>query len=610
MVNISTAQQLYDLMISTSSGDMSQSYTLTSDINMTGFNCESIGKYATPFTGNFNGGNYNIIIAQTNLAKYFGFFGYCNGAVSNCVVMYGDNFTINPNEDYAGGFIGKMSSGSVSNCSVMFGDNATIKINTLAMHSGIGENIGHVGGFIGYCYINTTVENIIFNTNFSNCNIAFGSNANISSFPDEYGGNCGGFIGHYKAIGPNDNSISINYYNCNIIFKDFAKLNSGANSTGGFMGMMESKKPNGIDNSHKCGIKNCTATFGDSAIIDGFYNGGFAGGMYGSTVLNCSCIFGSSTTIGSDENAGFSGGFLGASLGGRITNCNTIFGPSYKFLAGLNSGGDKFGKFYAGTSTMVLTNCHNLAYGSKDAGSGLTLDGPGSATSYTNQTNVLNSYNADSYIQWFAYKIRFDQNISTNGSVETDPDAIKTLDTQYLKDMLNLSPDVPNFIKNYTIKASNIATTYADIKNILSIQSDSLPDDTPITYLEQASSYTLDNNKNYYIPASSTTLTIDGNTYTVSSNVSTGTITITFNGVNYSIRTNNSEVINGVKFSNHGTGSIVLGVEESAKNSTTSNGLEFWWWILIVLGIILVVFLLYYFIRYYFYNKNVVVITV
>jgi hypothetical protein len=604
MVNISTAAELYELMTSSSTGDMSQTYTVTSNIDMTGFASESIGKYATPFTGNFNGGNFTITISNTNLANYFGFFGYFSGSgsISNCNIVYGNNFTINPNEDWVGGFIGSMSgSSTISNCNVMFGDGATITITNPAIHDS--DNYGSVGGFIGI-YTGTISENDNLVTHFSNCNIAFGNNATISNpiVDTNSNGTVGGFIGTFSPTVPDTINNWMCFSNCNAVFKDNARFSSvnpqQTAGVGGFVGYYVSFTNDENPSANTGGMKNCTVSIGDNAnFTSPFCIGGFVG-VSGTRIINSSCIYGKNARFYIDTTLAGIGGFMGGELGSICINCNAIFGPSYNFSVDDPYPGDNvIQQFCGGDNAPETTNCFTLAYGS--SANSFTINGPGSAPGYANQTAVLNSYNSDSYIEWLGYKIRFDFDIAGNGSIETDPNAIKALDALYLKAMLNLSPNVPNFIKNYTIKTSNISTTYADIKNILSIQGDAISDDTPITYLEQASSYTLDNNKNYYIPVSAATLTIDGSTFTVSSNVFTGTITINFKGKNYPIRVNNIALINGIKFSNHGSGSIVLGVEE-----TTSDGLSFWWWILIVLGIILVVFLVYYFIKYYYKKSN------
>lgn len=86
---ITTPQELYDLMTSTDPVEMDYTYTLMNDIDMSGFDCESIGKIGSAFTGTFNGNGKTITISQVLSNRYSGLFYNTNGAtIENLTLKY------------------------------------------------------------------------------------------------------------------------------------------------------------------------------------------------------------------------------------------------------------------------------------------------------------------------------------------------------------------------------------------------------------------------------------------------------------------------------------------------------------------------------------------
>jgi hypothetical protein len=199
--NIYTADDLYALMQSTATEDMNRSYTLMNDINMSGYESESIGKLSTPFLGSFNGNGKNITINETLANNYFGlFWGIIKTSVTvtvieNLNVIYinnGFNITINPfpgNPIFIGGLIGIAQFVTVQNCNVIYTQNTTLSFD----NTGSAENVDLlIGGVFG------RVEN----SNIINCNLIAKDNLainyiyanNSTNTPSAVGGGFSGSI--------------------------------------------------------------------------------------------------------------------------------------------------------------------------------------------------------------------------------------------------------------------------------------------------------------------------------------------------------------------------------------------------------------------------------
>lgn len=278
MVNISSADDLYKLM----NGELSLSgnYTVTANIDITGYTSKSIGG---TFTGTFDGGDYNIIIGDI-VSNYIGFFSTISGTVSNCNIIY--NRSTNITGSIVGGFVAFNRPGNISNCNVIFASNINI------------TGSSNAGGFVGQN------NNGTISTGISNCNVIFLSTVNITGL--DSASNVGGFIGRNGTL--NNNIIS----NCNAIFNDDTNIN-GILNTGGFAGYQ------GVNDI----ILNCNVIFGDNVVINANTR---AGGFIGlnsttggtSNISNCNAVFGTNYKI----NATNAGAFAGAL--GNVTAIYTL----------------------------------------------------------------------------------------------------------------------------------------------------------------------------------------------------------------------------------------------------------------------------------------------
>ncbi len=229
---ISTAQELHDLMLATDPLELAGNYTLENDIIMDEtFECQSIGKAFLVFNGTFDGQGNNVYIKTIVFTDYTGFFGIISGAtISNCNIIFGDNLSLNSpsSNGSVGGLVGYIVSDStVSNCNVIFGNNTTFE--TTQDQTKIGGLIGwQIGGIINNCNVifgNQTTFNNQGSTNnyvggligyaqsggsITRCNVIFGNDTELIVFG--FNGVVGGLIG---------TRTSTPVTNCTGVFKDY-----------------------------------------------------------------------------------------------------------------------------------------------------------------------------------------------------------------------------------------------------------------------------------------------------------------------------------------------------------------------------------------------------
>lgn len=270
-ISIQTPQNLYDLMSSNDPDDLSKSYIVTNDIDMTGFASASRSiAFGPPFTGNFDGGNHTITIGRIVDYPYNGFFGKVSGGtIQNINLVYSEAFTISLSYAYVrfGGLVAFASdNANINNCSVTFASD----INITA--AGVGGLIGEAqGGIVNNCSVlmndnivltgNTTVGGLIgFNndSNVSNCNGVFGNNITIQG-----SGSSGGLVGKSSTSG---------YLNtCNALFGTNCLIQGDGNSAG----IVGEQIYMGIGPSSL--INNCSVTFKDYSIKGNIFGAIFTG---------------------------------------------------------------------------------------------------------------------------------------------------------------------------------------------------------------------------------------------------------------------------------------------------------------------------------------------
>lgn len=260
--NISTPEELLDLMTSTNITVMGGSYTLLNDINMSGYLSQSIGKNGTPFTGSFNGQGYTISIGESISSGFGGLFGHkilTTSSISNINLIYlknPDNYNIQATLTgidivglYTGGMIARNEGGVVNNCKVVYMGNPQM--------SGLRNG--------GFCNNNGGIV--------SNCTAIFESDVNMS------GDRCGGFASNNFNTGPD----TCNMNDCSALFKKNLIIAGNeavgiAAGVGGFCGTNSNAQ-----------INNCSLTIIGNATFTGYSIGGFLNqGQLVSQINNCS----------------------------------------------------------------------------------------------------------------------------------------------------------------------------------------------------------------------------------------------------------------------------------------------------------------------------------
>jgi hypothetical protein len=148
---INSPATLHALMTTTDAADLAQSYTQTADIDMLDLTSQSIGS-DNEFTGNYDGGYYNITIRNV-VPTYTGLFDTISGngtsiLIQNVNVIYNNPISIT-NVILWGGISSLLQHGTITNCSVT--TNAAISITLLPDNA--------CGIFCGEILINSTITN-------------------------------------------------------------------------------------------------------------------------------------------------------------------------------------------------------------------------------------------------------------------------------------------------------------------------------------------------------------------------------------------------------------------------------------------------------------------
>ncbi len=273
---IKTADELQAMQ-----NDLDGKYILMNDINLAGYDWDSIGTDSNSrnsFTGEFNGNGYkikNLTINKPN-ENYQGFFGYTYGAIISNIGL--ENINITGSRD-VGGLSGGGYTTSFINCYVT---NGTI----------IGSK-GETGGIIGD----------LQGGNIQNCY----STANIVG-----GGETGGIIGiaEYLDI--------INSYSTGNITND-------GDYAGGLAGEVD-----------QCTVDNCYATGNVNSTETDYLIGGLIGEVWYGTILNS---YATGNVNGGTEVGGLAGEFAGSSTMQNCYSTGSVIGDEHVGgLLGLSQG--------------------------------------------------------------------------------------------------------------------------------------------------------------------------------------------------------------------------------------------------------------------------------
>jgi hypothetical protein len=319
-ININNEADLFSLMSSSNVGPggawpLSGDYVLTTNLNMSSYNCQSIGwtqsLLGNGFTGSFDGQNYTVTITNTDTTVgYSGFFCEVTSSsfIKNLTVNFlkpgGDIFTGNTGQ--VGGLVADCDASIIDNCHIEFGDNYSFGTVSVPINAASAGFIGSMNTPVTNCSlvcgnnfkiyaINRSAFFIATsNNNVQNCNITIGTDSLLSALQ----------TGALFASSANTNQCS---------------LTIGNNCTINALGNAAVIAPESTAT-----VENCKVTFlGDCSITGGGQGVGTVGGyIFSSNINNCIVLFGENTYI----NGGTvpTGGVFGF-LGPTATNCFAIY---------------------------------------------------------------------------------------------------------------------------------------------------------------------------------------------------------------------------------------------------------------------------------------------
>ncbi len=334
---ITTADDLYCLMITANPADLAQSYTLNPSnaiFDMTPYACESIGKLGIPFTGDFNGNNCTIKIGNVDPTRFYGLFGFCQGTPSNNVIIQNVNVEyINPitlniisaNPIYYGGICGFIGEGQINNCNVIYNQNLSVT----------GSISSAANGFMG------TLAGYVYKTFGTTNSVLCSQNVTFQLTTNPITGNngrsfMGGLIGLIESIQGTvrakiDTSILTINGNLSITGIANSVIAAGRVHIGGICGGL----------TRWSNINNCNANiYGTTDILGSAGNSGiaFIGGMIGLAFLtdnsdqqytniniNITYYNPVTITVGTAINACYTSGLIAYAQAARVISCTATF---------------------------------------------------------------------------------------------------------------------------------------------------------------------------------------------------------------------------------------------------------------------------------------------
>lgn len=517
---ISDATSMFALMQTSDTTDLSQSYTITQDIDMGALICTSIGiSNSNGFTGSLSGilqssGKYPTITIRNIASTYSGFFDYINSSntIQNINISY--NFSSNttltaPND--IGGFASDIGNGSnlpdINNCTVKFiSNNCSINSLSSSFTSNCGGFIGSLqSGIISNCSVisndNFSISGINLGFFAGNIALAPSISISISSCTIIVGNNCS-LIGQNlgtNAIGGICGLVQNNINNCKIFVKDncnFSVTNTSS-TAGGLFGYITSFISDAVN------VNYCYGIYGNNTSINTSNPTANVGGLCGqvdnkANLQNSLIIYGNNTILISTSYR--AGGVIGTvGIGGTTANCIAIF-KDYN-ITGNNSSieGPTIG---VSTFATSVTNILSQTYGIPVSGSGVTT------VSTTSQTNIYNTiqtnYSAD--MQWLISLIRIREplnNPTPNNTVNLDS-IMQITDNK----ILQLYKNNAIILSMYYSNTPYISSTFGTIKRYL----DSfvvIPDSDIVYYIVAVGTqYILEATKQYYLPTDNINITI------------------------------------------------------------------------------------------------------
>jgi hypothetical protein len=313
--------------------NLSGTYHLTADIDLSGVNWVPIGTQSTPFNGVFDGQGHTIgnMTITGNSYTDSGLFGYVSDATIKNVGLIGTH--INVSSTYTGGIVGRAEPASTLTIENCYNTGAVLSYSSV---------YSYAGGIVGYAQSNSTLK-IKDCYNAGDISLSFFSSAHQA----------GGIVGHAYA----SSTLTIeNCYNTG----DVSVTSYSTCYVGGIVGYA-------CSSSSTLTIENCYNT-GDVSLELANYNSSYTGGIVGSaessfstiTIENC---YNTGKVTSYSCVGGIGGQVISTKSSVTISNCYNMGDvSSYNSSANASTtsyAGGIVGTVSASNSIVQILNCYN-----------------------------------------------------------------------------------------------------------------------------------------------------------------------------------------------------------------------------------------------------------
>ena len=276
--------------------DLAGDYELRANIDLANAtNWQPIGDGTTPFTGHFNGNNYNITNLQTRGSEYAGLFGYIENAAIENLGLLARNISAT---SHAGALVGYADNSDITNSyAVVEGSVASVANRVFA----------RAGGLVGYAIRSSITDSYARVEDHIAASFA---TSLIATSSRSYNSRAGGLVGRAEKTDITRSYALVNGY---IASTGFRSASRSFASAGGLIGNID-------DNSH---ITHAYAVVGDyivAASPDTAHAGGLVGTTDNSDITHTYVVIRDYISAGAGSSSQV-GGLVGfADSGSVITN--------------------------------------------------------------------------------------------------------------------------------------------------------------------------------------------------------------------------------------------------------------------------------------------------
>lgn len=352
-----------------------QTVTLTSQLDLSGINWDSIGTEEHPFKGTFNGGNYKITgLTASDSDIYMGLFGYTSGTIMNLTVETSSDgilqdYTTGMTESHHtfAGVIAAYNTGNITDCSTAGAVTGKNNYSYLSIGGICGMNKGTVSGCTntarvyadnasnwqklyadayagGICGIN---EGIVTNSSSDAVGVRNANAPYIEDIPAVYASSRFASAAAGGAVGDNRGTVSAVTSSGTVQSKILFAVGSMSYAYAG--GICGSNTGTVSNSNSECYVLSAHHADSDTRRKNYLYAGGISGYNKGEM---SSCSFTGLVTAGSDVDTAilaYAGGVCGYNYG-KISGCEFASGAKITDvrIVAIHRWGKRYSPDYAG----------------------------------------------------------------------------------------------------------------------------------------------------------------------------------------------------------------------------------------------------------------------